>query len=142
MGNSRHPRHREREVADSKLEKGQQLLGVLLAGGGGGAVPLPADFTRYSVEHLFGDVWQGPDLTLPERSLITCSVLVALARDEEQRTHFRIARNLGVSRPKLEAMITHVAHYAGWPVASSALRTLHEVWEAMDREADARPRDS
>ena len=29
-------------------------------------------------------------------------------------------------------MITHVAHYAGWPVAVSALRTLDEVWEEMD----------
>ena len=50
--------------------------------------------------------------------MITCSVLVALGRDDEQRTHFRGARNAGISRPKLEAMITHVAHYAGWPVAS------------------------
>ena len=66
--------------------------------------------------------------------MITCSVLVALGRDEEQRTHFRIARNLGISRTKLEAMITHVAHYAGWPVASSALRILNDVWLSMDTE--------
>ena len=125
-------------MGEREREQGQRLLGELMGASSEGAVdavPWPADFTRYSIEHLFGDVWQGPDLSLPERSLITCSVLVALGRDEEQRTHFRIARNLGLSRVTLEAMITHVAHYAGWPVASSALRILNEVWVSMDTEA-------
>jgi hypothetical protein len=31
-----------------------------------------------------------------------------------------------------------VAHYAGWPVAVSASRTLAEVWETMDSEEEAR----
>ena len=123
-------------MADTKLEKGQQLVAKLFGGGGGGGgVPMPADFGRYSIEHLFGDVWQGKDLSLQERSLITCTVLVALARENEQRPHFRGARNLGIPRERLEAMITHVAHYAGWPVAASALRVLDEVWTAMDEEA-------
>lgn len=124
-------------MGDVERERGQQLLADLMgtrSGGDEDVVPWPAEFSRYSIEHLFGDVWQGPDLALPERSMITCSVLVALGRDEEQRTHFRIARNLGISRTKLEAMITHVAHYAGWPVASSALRILDDVWVSMDRE--------
>lgn len=118
-----------------KGEKGRRLIGELFSGGTGPDVPWPVDFSRYSQEHLFGDVWQGTELTIPERSIITCSVLVSLGRDDEQRTHFRGARNAGIPREKLEAMITHVAHYAGWPVASSALRTLHEVWTTMDREA-------
>jgi len=123
-------------MSESKMEKG---IGVImrLFGGAAGAGPLPDEFRRITVEHLFGDVWQGPDLTLEERSLLTCTVLVALAREAEQRLHFRGARNLGIERPKLEAMITHVAHYAGWPVAVSAFRTLEEVWTAMDEEAKA-----
>jgi 4-carboxymuconolactone decarboxylase len=89
---------------------------------------------RHTMTHLFGDVWQGGDLTLEERSLITCTVLVALGRENEQRLHFRGARNLGIERQKLEAVMTHVAHYAGWPVAVSALRVLAEVWDDMDAE--------
>jgi len=69
--------------------------------------------------------------------MITCTVLVALARENEQVLHFRGARNVGIPRAKLEAMITHVAHYAGWPVAVSAFRTLDSVWRAMDAEASA-----
>lgn len=84
--------------------------------------------------HLFGDVWQGPELEVEERSLLTCAVLVALGREAEQRLHFRGARNLGISRDKLDAMIAHVAHYAGWPVAASASRVLADVWDEMDAQ--------
>jgi 4-carboxymuconolactone decarboxylase len=123
-------------MSESKLEKGQALVAKLFAGAAGGPrVPMPADFQRFSTEHLFGDVWQGKDLSLQERSLITCTVLVALNREHEERAHFRGARNLGIPRAKLEAMITHVAHYAGWPVAATAMRVLDETWTQMDKEA-------
>jgi alkylhydroperoxidase/carboxymuconolactone decarboxylase family protein YurZ len=29
-------------------------------------------------------------------------------------------------------MITHAAHYAGWPVAASAFRVLAEVWPEVE----------
>jgi len=89
---------------------------------------VPADFSRYTMEHLFGDVWQGEALDFQARSLITCTVLVSLNREAEQRIHFPGARNLGIEREKIEALITHVGHYAGWPVAASAFRVLGEVW--------------
>jgi len=89
---------------------------------------MPEKFVDYTLEHLFGDVWQGDELSLELRSLITCTILVALNREAEQRIHFSGAKNLGVKREQLEAMITHAAHYAGWPVAASAFRVLAEVW--------------
>ncbi|MCE2390544.1 MAG: carboxymuconolactone decarboxylase family protein [Proteobacteria bacterium] len=123
-------------MSESKAEKGMQIVRKLMRGGGGGGnLPLPAEFGRMTMEHLFGDVWQGPELAIEERSLITCSVLVAIGREEEQRIHFRGARNLGIPREKLEGMITHVAHYAGWPVAVGASRVLHEVCAAIDEES-------
>lgn len=88
----------------------------------------PEKFVNYTLEHLFGDVWQGDELSLEQRSMITCTILVALNREAEQRIHFPGAKNLGVKREQLEAMITHAAHYAGWPVAASAYRVLAEVW--------------
>ena len=90
---------------------------------------------------MFGDLWQDEDLELWERSLVTCTILVALNREGEQRIHLKAAKELGVPREKLEAMIIHAAHYAGWPVAASAFRTLDEVWpertedSAMSTEA-------
>jgi 4-carboxymuconolactone decarboxylase len=82
-------------------------------------------------------VWQGDDLALEERSLLTRSVLVALGRESEQWAHFRAARNLGIRREKLVGMITHVAHYAGWPVAISACSVLDKVWKDKDAASAA-----
>lgn len=118
---------------NEKAKKGMELVGRLFgASAGGGGTPVPQDFLRYTLGHLFGDVWQGEHLALAERSLITCTVLVALGRENEQRVHFVGAKNLGIPREKVEAMITHVAHYAGWPVAVSAFRVLGEVWPPAD----------
>lgn len=116
---------------EERLIRGLGLAGKLFAGLEG-SPPLPTELSNHTFGHLFGDVWQGPDLELTERSLITCTVLVALARENEQRLHFRAARNLGIERAKLEAMISHVAHYAGWPVAVGAARVLDAVWAEMD----------
>jgi 4-carboxymuconolactone decarboxylase len=122
-------------LESSPKELGEALVARLFAGLNQPAAHLPDDLKRYTFEHLFGDVWQGSELELSERSIITCAVLVALGKDHEQRYHFRGARNLGISKPKIEAMITHIAHYAGWPAAFGAIRTLNEVWTEMDNEA-------
>lgn len=126
-----------KDQPDPRLAKGRELATKLFAGG----PPTPAihkSLARHTVAHLFGDVWQDSALELTQRSLITCTVLVATGREAEQHLHFRGARNLGISRETLEAMITHVAHYAGWPVAVSASRTLAEVWDMMDQEEAAK----
>jgi alkylhydroperoxidase/carboxymuconolactone decarboxylase family protein YurZ len=111
-----------------KQAKGMAMIGTLLKGTGAGGMPLPENFTKYTVEHLFGTVWQGDDLSLQERSLATCVTLIALNREAEMRLHFVGARNVGVPREKLEAAITHVVHYAGWPVGMTAFRVLNDVW--------------
>lgn len=116
------------DSAPDKQAKGMQLIGKLLAGTGAGGMPLPEKFTKYTVEHLFGDVWQGEELSLQERSFITCVTLIALNREAEMRLHFVGAKNVGVPREKLEAAITHIVHYAGWPVGMTALKVLNEVW--------------
>ena len=126
-------------MAETAIEKGQAILQKLFAG----ATPrtaLPPDFARMTVEHVFGNLWSRPGLTLEEREIVTSSVLVALGREHEQKLHFRAARNLGISRAKLEEIVMHVAHYAGWPAAVTAYGVLDEVWRAMDAEAAAPPR--
>ena len=99
-----------------------------LSGKAGAVDSMPDRLREYTLEHLFGDVWQGDALALEERSLVTCTILTALAREPEQRFHFAAARRLGIPRAKIVEMITHAAHYAGWPNAVGALRSLTEVW--------------
>ena len=113
---------------EDKMKKGVELAGKLFGGATVRGVPMPDKFRRYTMAHLFGDVWQGEELALEERSLVTCVTLIALGREAEQRLHFVGAKNVGIPREKLEATITHVAHYAGWPNAVTAFRVLDEVW--------------
>lgn len=91
----------------------------------------------YTNDHLIGDVWQDLAQTTQAHSVLACAVMVALGRDEQQRVHFRSARNRGIQREKLEAMIGHMMHYAGWPAGANALRVLKEVQDQMDAEQKA-----
>lgn len=126
--NTDHKKHGKGKGGKKKRrEKGIALARRMFAGVSGGGSMSPA-LTDYTMGHLFGDVWQQDDLALEERSLITCTILVALNRENEQRVHFVGAKNLGIPREKVEGMITHAAHYAGWPCAATASRVLEEVW--------------
>ena len=70
---------------------------------------------------LFGDVWERPQLSKRDRSLITCAALIAMGKAEQMDFHFPNAIKNGVTRGELIEMITHLAFYAGWPNAMSAV---------------------
>jgi 4-carboxymuconolactone decarboxylase len=83
-----------------------------------------ADFAPKLVEItekvLFGDVWERPQLSKRDRSLITCAALVALGKTEQMNFHFPRAIENGVTEQELIELVTHLAFYAGWPNAMSA----------------------
>jgi hypothetical protein len=70
------------------------MIGQLLAGTEAGGIPLPESSTQYTVEHLFGDVWLGDNLSSQDRSFITCVTLIDLNREAEMRW-----RSVGVKTP-------------------------------------------
>ncbi|PLR39519.1 carboxymuconolactone decarboxylase family protein [Chimaeribacter californicus] len=73
---------------------------------------------------LFGDLWQRPDLSLRDRSLITVAALIAQSRLEQLPFHLALAKEHGVREEELAEVVTHLAFYAGWPAAASALTRL------------------
>ena len=79
---------------------------------------------------LFGDVWEQPDLSKRDRSLITVAVLTALYRTDQLRNHIRRALDNGVTKEEIGAIITHLAFYSGWPTAVNAARVAKEVFDA------------
>jgi 4-carboxymuconolactone decarboxylase len=81
---------------------------------------------------LFGEVWERPGLSKRDRSLITVASLVALYRTNELPGHVRRALANGVTRDELIEMVTHLALYAGWPVANSAIPILRKAFEEAD----------
>jgi 4-carboxymuconolactone decarboxylase len=76
---------------------------------------------------LFGDVWERPQLSKRDRSLITCAALVALGKTEQMNFHFPRAIENGVTEDELIELITHLAFYAGWPSAMSAATKAKEL---------------
>lgn len=76
---------------------------------------------------LFGQVWERPQLSKRDRSLITCTALVALGWTEQMKTHFPRAVKNGVTKDELIEMITHMAFYSGWPSAVTAALQAKEI---------------
>jgi 4-carboxymuconolactone decarboxylase len=76
---------------------------------------------------LFGDVWERPQLSKRDRSLITCAALVATGKTEQMSFHFPRAIENGVTQEELVELITHLAFYVGWPNAMSAATRAKEL---------------
>jgi 4-carboxymuconolactone decarboxylase len=83
----------------------------------------------YTDNVLFGEVWERPGLSKRDRSLITVATLVAGYRTNELPHHLKRALDNGVTRDELIEVITHLAFYAGWPAASTAVTIARRVFE-------------
>lgn len=82
---------------------------------------LTPKFAELTEQVLFGDLWKRNELSARDRSLITVAALIALNRVEQLPFHLSLAVKNGVSQAELSEVITHLAFYAGWPAAASAL---------------------
>ena len=103
-------------VDSARPSRAQQLMGDI--------APKLAQLTD-SV--LFGDVWARPGLSPRDRSLVTVSALIAMNRPDQLRSHLALAHANGVTRDELIEAITHLAFYAGWPSAVTAVGVAREV---------------
>jgi 4-carboxymuconolactone decarboxylase len=71
---------------------------------------------------LFGDIWAREELSPRDRSLVTVSALVANGNTDQLRNHLLRAKANGLSETELKEAIIHLAFYAGWPRAMSAIQ--------------------
>jgi 4-carboxymuconolactone decarboxylase len=77
---------------------------------------------------LYGDVWQRPDLSPRDRSLVTLSVLIATGKTAQLAGHLGRGFENGIQPSEASGLLAHLAVYSGWPNAVSAL----EVYEQVD----------
>jgi 4-carboxymuconolactone decarboxylase len=78
---------------------------------------------------LFGDVWTRAELTPRDRSLITVAALIANGNTEQLPGHLSRAVANGVTETELSEAITHLAFYAGWPRAMSAIAVARRTFD-------------
>ena len=81
---------------------------------------------------LFGDVWARTELSPRDRSLITCAALVAGGNTEQLRGHLARGIDNGLTEAELVETIVHLAFYAGWPRAMSAITVAKDVFRTED----------
>ena len=77
---------------------------------------------------LFGDVWERTELSKRDRSLITVAALIAGGNTEQLPGHLKRAKDNGLTETELKEVITHLAFYAGWPRAMSAITVAKHVF--------------
>ncbi|NCB56980.1 MAG: cupin domain-containing protein [Gammaproteobacteria bacterium] len=103
--------------------RAQQLMGE--------TAPKLAELTD---QVLYNDIWERPELSKRERSLITVSALVALNRPDQLRSHLNLALKNGVTQSELSEAITHLAFYTGWPSAVTAVGIAKDVFKADQKQ--------
>ncbi|MBX3000377.1 MAG: carboxymuconolactone decarboxylase family protein [Caldilineaceae bacterium] len=101
-----------------QLSPAQQLVGDF--------APKLAEITD---DVLFGDVWARPELSPRDRSLVTVAVLIANGNTEQLVGHLNRAKANGLTESELAEVIIHLAFYAGWPRAMSAVRVARDVFK-------------
>lgn len=88
---------------------------------------------KYTTEILFRDLWLRPDLAPRDRSLVTVSALIAAGQVAQVPFHLNRAMDNGLTREQAGEVITHLAFYAGWPNAFSALPVAKDVFDKRSK---------
>jgi 4-carboxymuconolactone decarboxylase len=77
---------------------------------------------------LFRDLWLRPDLAPRDRSLVTVGALIASGQMAQLGGHLNRAMDNGLTQAEAAEAIAHLAFYAGWPSAFSAMPVAKEVF--------------
>lgn len=102
-------------------------------------MPAAPALEHYTGHLLLGEVWQRPDLSPRDRSIVTVATLIA--RNQPRELPFYLARALdnGVKPGEISEIITHLAFYAGWPNAQAAADAAQAVFAERKIGADQLP---
>ncbi len=88
---------------------------------------------QYTTDVLFRDLWLRPALAPRDRSLVTISALIAAGQVAQLTSHLNLGMDNGLTYAEVGEVITHLAFYAGWPNAFSAVTAAKEVFEKRPR---------
>ena len=88
------------------------------------------EFAHFNDDVLFGENWNNQDIPLKTRCIVTVVALMSQGiADSSMKHHLQNAKNAGVTKEEIAAVITHTAFYAGWPKAWATFNLAKEVWD-------------
>ncbi len=79
---------------------------------------------------LFRDLWLRPDLAPRDRCLVTVAALIASGQFAQITFHLGKAMDNGLTGDEAAELLSHIAYYAGWPSAMSAVPVFKGVFES------------
>jgi len=94
---------------------------------------------KYRQDRLFGELWRRPGLAPRDRSIVTIAALIARNQTSEMPYYLNLALDNGVKPREISEIITHLAFYAGWANAMSAVSVAKEVFAQRKIRSDQLP---
>ena len=86
-------------------------------------------FAHLNDDVLFGEVWNEDAINLKTKCIITVVSLMASGiTDSSLGYHLQNAKNNGVTKEEIAAIITHATMYVGWPKGWAVFRMAKEIW--------------
>lgn len=86
-------------------------------------------FADYTSNLLFAEVWERDGLSMRDKCMLTCAVLIAVNRAGYLQFHARRALDNDLNPRELSEIVTHLAFYCGWPMATAAAFELAPIYE-------------
>ncbi len=97
------------------------------------------DFAHFNDDVLFGENWNNQDIDLKTRCIITVVALMSSGMTDSSLVyHLQNAREHGVTKAEIAAIVTHVAFYVGWPKAWAVFNLAKTVWTDDASAEDAK----
>jgi 4-carboxymuconolactone decarboxylase len=112
-------------------EEAEKQRGTQVSGNFGATSP---GLVENTTNLLFLDLWLRPALAPRDRSLVTVSALIASAQVAQITYHLGRAMDNGLTQVQASEVLTHIAFYAGWPNAFSALPVVKDVFEKRQKQ--------
>lgn len=86
-------------------------------------------FAHLNDDVLFGEVWNEEAIDVKTKCIITVVSLMASGiTDSSLGYHLQNAKNNGVTKEEIAAIITHATMYVGWPKGWAVFRMAKEIW--------------
>src|SRR5206468_3847592 len=94
---------------------------------------------HYTKGALLNGVWKRPGLSPRDRSVVTVAALIARMQSIEMPFHFALALDNCVKPSELSEIITHLAFYAGWANAMTAVSVAKDIFRQRGIGIDQLP---
>lgn len=115
--------------AQNKTEKGGNMKKIVQTAGRNALGEFAPEFAHFNDDVLFGENWNNQDIDVKTRSIITVVALMSQGlTDSSLEHHLQNAKNNGVTRAEIAAVITHTAFYSGWPKAWATFNLAKKIW--------------